>query len=127
MTCRIGVDVAVEVPGPQCHDLAAENPDKLQELQALWFSEAARYNGLPLADFNILETLGRSRPYLVGERSSYIYYPDCADVGIGAAAEIISGAEPLYSPPPPGGGRGRHVGGADAFNLAAPASAGATN
>src|SRR6202021_2044815 len=30
----------------------------------------------------------RSRPYLVGERASYIYYPDCADVGIGAAAEI---------------------------------------
>ena len=43
---------------------------------------------MPLADLNIFETLGRSRPYLVSERDSYIYYPDCADVGIGAAAEI---------------------------------------
>jgi hypothetical protein len=37
---------------------------------------------------NLMETLTRWRPYLAGERSSYIYYPDCADVGIGAAAEI---------------------------------------
>lgn len=54
----------------------------------MWFAEAARYNGLPLSDLNILETMTRSRPYLVGERDSYVYYPDCADVGIGAAAEI---------------------------------------
>jgi arylsulfatase len=72
----------------QCHDLAAENPEKLEELKALWFSEAEKYNGLPLADLNIFETLGRFRPYLVGELSSYTYYPDCADVGIGAAAEL---------------------------------------
>lgn len=72
----------------QCHDLAAEHPDKLEELKALWFSEAAKYNGLPLADLNLLETMTRSRPYLVSERASYVYYPDCADVGIGAAVEI---------------------------------------
>ncbi|EUA92266.1 arylsulfatase domain protein [Mycobacterium ulcerans str. Harvey] len=35
-----------------------------------------------------METMMRSRPYLVGERTSYIYYPDCAEVGIGAGAEI---------------------------------------
>lgn len=78
----------IEADRSQCHDLAAENPDKLEELKALWFAEAARYNGLPLSDLNILETMTRSRPYLVGERDSYVYYPDCADVGIGAAAEI---------------------------------------
>src|SRR5690242_3439373 len=70
----------IEADRSQCHDLAGENPDKLEELKALWFAEAAKYNGLPLSDLNILETLGRSRPYLVGERSSYVYYPDCADV-----------------------------------------------
>jgi len=78
----------IEADRSQCHDLAAEQPDKLEELKALWFSEADKYNGLPLADLNLMETLTRFRPYLVGERSSYIYYPDCADVGIGAAAEI---------------------------------------
>ncbi|MDI3314638.1 MAG: arylsulfatase [Mycobacterium sp.] len=72
----------------QCHDLAAQRPDKLEELKALWFSEAAKYNGLPLADLTLLETMSRWRPYLGGERSSYTYYPDTAGVGMGAGAEI---------------------------------------
>jgi arylsulfatase A-like enzyme len=72
----------------QCHDLATEQPDKLEELKALWFSEAAKYNGLPLADLNLLETTSRWRPYLVGERNTFTYYPNGADVGMGAGAEI---------------------------------------
>ncbi len=78
----------IEADRSQVHDLAAEQPDKLEELKALWFSEAAKYNGLPLADLNILETMTRWRPYLVGDRSTYTYYPDTAPVGIGAAAEL---------------------------------------
>ena len=34
----------------QAHDLAAEMPDKLAELQQLWLDEARRYNVLPLDD-----------------------------------------------------------------------------
>ena len=111
----------IEADRSQCHDLAAEHPDKLEELKALWFSEADKYNGLPLADLNLMETLTRYRPYLVGERSSYTYYPDCADVGIGAAAEIrgrsfsvladvtvdTTGAEGVLFKQ--GGGHGGHV------------------
>ena len=78
----------IEADRSQCHDLAAENPDKLEELEELWFSEAAKYNGLPLADLNMLETLMRYRPYLTGTRESYTYYPGTADVGMGAAVEI---------------------------------------
>ena len=78
----------IEADRSQVHDLAADQPGKLEELKALWFSEAAKYNGLPLADLNILETMTRWRPYLVGNRSTYTYYPDTAPVGIGAAAEL---------------------------------------
>ena len=43
-----------ELYGPddwtQAHDLAAENPDKLAELQRLWLIEAAKYNVIPLDD-----------------------------------------------------------------------------
>ncbi len=78
----------IESDRSQCHDLAAENTDKLEELKALWFSEADKYNGLPLADLNVLETLSRWRPYLAGTRESYLYYPGTADVGMGAAVEI---------------------------------------
>ncbi len=77
----------IENDRSQCHDLAADNPDKLEEMKKLWFSEAGKYNGLPLADLNILETIMRFRPYLTGDRKSFTYYPDAAEVGMGAAAE----------------------------------------
>lgn len=78
----------IEEDRSQNRDLAAENPEKLEELKALWFSEAAKYNGLPLADLNILETLNRWRPYLVADRTNFTYYPGTAEVGIGAGVEI---------------------------------------
>jgi arylsulfatase len=78
----------IEDDRSQCHDLAGERPEKLEEMKKLWFAEAAKYNGLPLADLNILETLMRSRPYLVGDRTTFTYYPNTAEVGIGAAVEI---------------------------------------
>ncbi|MCP2289696.1 arylsulfatase [Nocardia amikacinitolerans] len=78
----------IEEDRSQNRDLAAENPGKLEELKALWFSEAAKYNGLPLADLNILETLNRWRPYLVADRTNFTYYPGTAEVGIGAGVEI---------------------------------------
>jgi arylsulfatase A-like enzyme len=78
----------IEADRSQCHDLAGTEPDKLEEMKKLWFAEAAKYNGLPLADLNILETLMRSRPYLVGGRTTFTYYPNTAEVGIGAAVEI---------------------------------------
>ena len=77
----------IEADRSQCLDLAAEQPEKLEELKALWFSEATKYNGLPLADLNIFETLMRFRPYLSVNRQSFTYYPDAAEVGIGAAVE----------------------------------------
>ncbi len=78
----------IETDRSQCRDLAEEEPEKLEEMKKLWFAEAAKYNGLPLADLNILETLTRWRPYLVGDRTSFVYYPDTAEVGIGAAVEV---------------------------------------
>jgi arylsulfatase len=77
----------IEADRSQCHDLAADNPDKVEEMKKLWFTEAAKYNGLPLADLNILETMMRFRPYLTGDRKTFTYYPNAAEVGMGAAAE----------------------------------------
>ena len=78
----------IEADRSQCHDLAGKEPERLEEMKKLWFAEAGKYNGLPLADMNILETLMRSRPYLVGDRTMFTYYPNTAEVGIGAAVEI---------------------------------------
>ena len=71
----------------QCHDLAADNPDKLAELIALWFAEAQKYNGLPLGDLNVFETFTRFRPTLTAGQTTFTYYPGTAPVGLGAMVE----------------------------------------
>ncbi|MDR3660767.1 MAG: arylsulfatase [Mycobacterium sp.] len=78
----------IESDRSQCHDLAAEEPAKLAEMQELWFAEAAKYNGLPLSDLNMFETMTRERPYLSGERQNFTYYPHTAEVGLGACVEL---------------------------------------
>ena len=38
----------------ECHDLAAAQPEKLQELIGLWWEEAGRYQALPLEDRDVV-------------------------------------------------------------------------
>ncbi len=64
----------------ECHDLAAQHPEKLQELIGLWWAEAGRYAALPLENRNALEILTTDRPQLSKPRDRYVYYPDCAEV-----------------------------------------------
>ncbi len=72
----------------ETNDLAAQHPDKLQELITLWFYEAGKYNGLPLEDRTAVEVLTSERPQISPPRNQYIYYPDCADVPEAAAVNI---------------------------------------
>jgi arylsulfatase len=59
----------------QAHDLAAEQPEKLSELQQLWLDEARKYNALPLDDRRIerfnAELVGR--PELVKGTSQLLF------------------------------------------------------
>ena len=64
----------------QSKNLAAEHPDRLAELQSLWFYYAGIYNGLPLDDRTALEQMMAERPRGGPDRQQYTYYPDCADV-----------------------------------------------
>jgi arylsulfatase len=61
----------------QANDLAAQHPQKLRELQDLWWAEASKYNVLPLDWRAVIrmnaEAMGR--PSLVGHRTEAIYYP----------------------------------------------------
>jgi len=61
----------------QARDLAKEHPDKLRELQDLWWVEAAKYNVLPL-DWRAtirMNAEAMGRPSLVGKRTKATYYP----------------------------------------------------
>jgi len=59
----------------QAHDLSAEHPDKLHELQRLWLIEATRYGVLPLDD-RVAERLMpevAGRPTLIEGRSQLLF------------------------------------------------------
>jgi arylsulfatase A-like enzyme len=64
----------------ECRDLASEHPGKLQELIALWWTEAGRYGALPLETRTALEVLATERPQLSKPRNRYVYYPGMAEV-----------------------------------------------
>jgi arylsulfatase len=73
----------------ECHDLAAQEPVKLQEMINHWFHLAGLYNGLPLTDKTAVEILADpSRPQVAPIRDRYIYYPDTAEVPESAAVNI---------------------------------------
>jgi arylsulfatase A-like enzyme len=54
------------------NDLAAKMPDKLKELQALFMTEAAKYNVLPL-DNSVLPRLLTPRPSATAGRTTFTY------------------------------------------------------
>lgn len=73
----------------EVHDLAAEHPEKLQELISIWFNEAGKYNGLPLCDLTAMEILADpTRPQVSPPRDHYVYYPHTAEVPESAAVNI---------------------------------------
>jgi arylsulfatase len=60
----------------QANDLASSNPDKLKELQALFITEAKKYNVLPIDD-RFVERINPAiagRPDLMGARTSLTLY-----------------------------------------------------
>ena len=77
-----------ETDPSECHDLAEQHPAKLAELIALWWSEAGKYNALPLESRGALAILTAERPQLSKPRDEYVYYPDCEEVPESVAVNI---------------------------------------
>jgi arylsulfatase len=63
----------------ECHDRAAEEPERLQEMIDLWWANAEQNQVLPL-DPRPLPALVGERKLSVPERQRYVYYPDAAQV-----------------------------------------------
>jgi arylsulfatase A-like enzyme len=72
----------------EVHDLAAEQPEKVQELIATWFAYAGRNNAFPLDDRTALEQLMSPRPSVSTPRDEYVYYPGTSPVPEGAAVNV---------------------------------------
>ena len=77
-----------ETDPSECHDLAEQHPEKLQELIALWWTEAGQYGALPLESRDVVEILAHRRPQLAKPRDRYVYYPGCAEVPESVAPNI---------------------------------------
>ncbi|WP_373142828.1 arylsulfatase [Mycobacterium marinum] len=56
-------------------DLAEQYPDKLAELQAVFDTEARKYDVYPLSDATLARALPANRPNLLAGRTSATYYP----------------------------------------------------
>ncbi len=74
----------------ELHDLAAEQPEKLQEMINLWYAEAGANEGFPLDDRSALEIFISPRPQLSPPRARYVYFPQHAEVPE-AQAVVIRG------------------------------------
>ncbi len=69
-------------------NLAAKYPDKLEEMQLLFYSEAAKYNVLPLDNQRIPRTDVSIRPSLTRGRTDFTYHGTIARIPEGAAPNV---------------------------------------
>ena len=72
----------------QYNDLAAKMPDKLKEMQALFMTEAAKYNVFPL-DNRAFARLLTPRPSAVAGRTVFTYSGENAGIPPGNAPSIL--------------------------------------
>ncbi|KRG67727.1 arylsulfatase [Stenotrophomonas terrae] len=71
----------------EAHDLAAKHPERLEQLKALWLSEASRNNVLPLIDLGVRAM--HAAEYHAPQRERYVYYPNTTEVPEAAAARTL--------------------------------------
>jgi arylsulfatase A-like enzyme len=105
----------------QMRNVAAEHPERLEELKELWSRLAAELNGMPLDDRSAREILSTPKPQPGVPRDRYIYYPHTADVPESVAVNVrgrsytIAAAVTLETPEAEGvlfahgGGGGGHA------------------
>lgn len=72
----------------QAHDLAAQNPEKLAELQQLFDEEAAKYEVFPLDDRFAERATNPERPSFTQGRKSFSYAPGTVRIPEGNAPQI---------------------------------------
>jgi arylsulfatase A-like enzyme len=73
----------------QANDLAAKNPEKLKEMQALFLAEAAKYQVLPL-DNSVLPRLLTPRPSGTAGRTTFTYAGENVGIPVGNAPSLLN-------------------------------------
>jgi arylsulfatase len=79
----------VERDFSETKDVAAQHPDKLSELIALWYVEAGKYGVLPI-DARGTARLAEPRPQIARPRERYVYRANTAIVPNKIAANVLN-------------------------------------
>jgi arylsulfatase len=78
----------------ESNNIADANRAKLIEMIALWYTEAGKYNVLPLDSRGTLR-FADERPQLTKDRQSYVYFPDTQMVPENVAAKLLNRAHSM--------------------------------
>ena len=68
----------------ECHDLAAQEPERLQTMIGWWFAEAGKYDVFPI---HAVQRKAQ-RPKPVADRQVYVYWPETTHVDSEAAVNV---------------------------------------
>jgi hypothetical protein len=72
---------------PRPTTLAASNPDRLNELQILFYAEASKYNVLPIDNSKTTRMGPGIRPSLIAGRTSFTYHDGDTRIPEGSSPE----------------------------------------
>ena len=78
-----------DVDRSEARDLAAEHPEKVEELSELWLAEAKTNNVLPLNDYGVEGIHALEYKVTPPEDGRYTYYPDTSEVPEASAARTL--------------------------------------
>jgi arylsulfatase A-like enzyme len=94
----------------QNHDLAASHPEKLKELQDLFWQEAEKYQVLPL-DASVATRMITPRPSVTAGRNTFTYTGKLIGVPLGDAPSLLNASYTIKAEVdiPKGGGEGMIV------------------
>ena len=84
----------VEADPAETNDLAEQERAKLIEMIALWYTEAGKYNVLPLDSRGTMR-FADERPQIASARDTYVYFPDTQAVPENVAAKVLNRAHTI--------------------------------
>ena len=84
----------VEVDPAETNDLAEQERAKLIEMIALWYTEAGKYNVLPLDSRGTMR-FADERPQIAAPRDTYVYFPGTQSVPENVAVKVLNRAHAI--------------------------------
>ena len=84
----------VDVDPAETKDLAEQERAKLIEMIALWYTEAGKFNVLPLDSRGTMR-FADPRPQIAAPRDTYVYFPGTQSVPENVAAKVLNRAHTI--------------------------------